>query len=135
VNRLNPASHYGLGFFTLLPGSVSRGVIVDVSQGRAWVREVKVRRVVVRDLMRYMVHPLDIVQVEMCEHACCAESCFLDDFVRAVCAEGEEGGETVGGGCVTCACAAHDYGESIDVDPSPVLANGIGEGVYLWRIS
>jgi hypothetical protein len=57
-----------------------------------------------------MVQPLDSVQVELCEDACCAESYLLDEFDKRVYAEGEEGGETGNGGCVGCACAAHDYG-------------------------
>jgi hypothetical protein len=56
VNRLNLNSP-GLGVFTSPsphPGSVSCVVIVDISHGRAWVRELEVRRVIVRDFMRYI---------------------------------------------------------------------------------
>jgi hypothetical protein len=55
------------------------------------------------------------VQEELCEDACCGESDFLDEFVRRVSAEGEEGSETEEGGCVRCSNSAHDYGENIDI--------------------
>jgi hypothetical protein len=55
-----------------------------------------------------MVQPLDCVQVELCEDTCCVESGFLSEFVKGVCTEGEEGSETVDGGCVRCSSAAHD---------------------------
>jgi hypothetical protein len=45
-----------------------------------------------------MMRPLEGVQVEVCEDACCVEPCFGDKFVRRVSAEGEEGGETGNGG-------------------------------------
>jgi hypothetical protein len=41
---------------------------------------------------------LDSVRVELCEYARCFESCFRDEFVRRVGAEGEERGETCNGG-------------------------------------
>jgi hypothetical protein len=63
------------------------------------------------------------------------ESCFGDEFVRRVSAEGEKGGETVNSGCVKCACAAHDYGKDVDFGTWPLMSDGIGEGVYLSRIS
>jgi hypothetical protein len=81
-----------------------------------------------------MVQPLDIVQVELCEDTLCVEWCFLDEFVWRVCAKGKEGGETCNGGCVRCACAAHDYGKNIDIGSWPMSANGICEGVHLSRI-
>jgi hypothetical protein len=36
---------------------------------------------------------------------------------------------------VRCARAAHDDGEDVDIGLWPVVADGIGEGVYLARIS
>jgi hypothetical protein len=51
VNRLNPTSPKGVGGFYSPPGSVKCVRVVSESHGRVWVREVKVRRVVVRDLM------------------------------------------------------------------------------------
>jgi hypothetical protein len=53
--------------------------------------------------------------VELCDDAYCVESCFSDEFVKRVYAEGEEGGEIGNGGCARCACAAYDYGKNIDV--------------------
>jgi hypothetical protein len=41
---------------------------------------------------------LDSVRVKLCEYARCVESCFGDEFVRRVGAEGEERGETCDGG-------------------------------------
>jgi hypothetical protein len=35
---------------------------------------------------------------------------------------------------VGCSCAAHDYGKNVDFYDWQVLANGIGEGVYLSQI-
>jgi hypothetical protein len=81
-----------------------------------------------------MVQPLSIVQVESCEDACGVESCFLDEFVMRVCAVGEEGSESVDGGCLRCSNAARDNGENIDIGIRPMLTNGICEGVYLSRI-
>jgi hypothetical protein len=46
-----------------------------------------------------------------------------------VCAEGEEGGETVNGGRVRCACSAHDYRKNVDFGTLLVLSSGIGKGV------
>jgi hypothetical protein len=45
-----------------------------------------------------VVQPLDSVRVELCEYARCVESCFGDEFVTRVGAEGEERGETSDGG-------------------------------------
>jgi hypothetical protein len=45
-----------------------------------------------------MVKPLDSVRVELCEYARCVESCFRNEFVRRVGAEGEERGKTCNGG-------------------------------------
>jgi hypothetical protein len=39
--------------------------------------------------------------------------------VRRVSAEGEEGSETVDGGCVRYSGSAHDYGENIDFGTYP----------------
>jgi hypothetical protein len=41
---------------------------------------------------------LDSVRVELCEYARRVESCFGDEFVKGVGAEGEERGETCDGG-------------------------------------
>jgi hypothetical protein len=49
-----------------------------------------------------MVQPLDRVQVEMCQDACVVESCFRDEFVKRVTAEGEKGGNSGSCGCVRC---------------------------------
>jgi hypothetical protein len=35
---------------------------------------------------------------------------------------------------VRCTCAAQDYGKNFDFGTSGVVANGLGEGVYLSRI-
>jgi hypothetical protein len=45
-----------------------------------------------------MVEPLDSMRVELCKDARRVESCFGDEFVRWVCADGKEGGETCDGG-------------------------------------
>jgi hypothetical protein len=36
---------------------------------------------------------MNSVRVELCEDACRVDSCFGDEFVRRVSAEGEKGGE------------------------------------------
>jgi hypothetical protein len=51
-----------------------------------------------------------------------------------VSAEGEKGGEASSGGCVGCARATHDDEKNVDFGTRQVLANGIGEGVYMSRI-
>jgi hypothetical protein len=76
-----------------------------------------------------MVHPLDSVQVELCYDVCGIESCFRDEFVRRVSAEGEKGGETGNYGCVRCTYVAHDFGKNVDLGNWLVLSKGIGEGV------
>jgi hypothetical protein len=81
------------------------------------------------------VQPLDSVLVESCRDVCSVESCFRDESIKRVCAEGEKGGETTDYGCVRCTCAAHDYEEYIDFYTRPVLANSVSEGVYVSRIS
>jgi hypothetical protein len=44
-----------------------------------------------------MMQPLDSVRVELCKDAGRVESCFSDDFVSRVSAEGEKRGETCSG--------------------------------------
>jgi hypothetical protein len=50
-----------------------------------------------------------------------------------VSAEGEKGVEAGNCGCVGCARATHDDWKIVDFSTHPVLANGIGEGVYFSR--
>jgi hypothetical protein len=45
-----------------------------------------------------MMQPLDSVRLELCNDAKCVESCFRDEFVRRVSAEGEKRGEICDGG-------------------------------------
>jgi hypothetical protein len=44
------------------------------------------------------MEPLDSVHMELGKDARRIESCFRDEFVKRVCAEGEERGETCNGG-------------------------------------
>jgi hypothetical protein len=44
------------------------------------------------------MQPLNRVRVELCNDAGYVESCFRDEFVRGVCAEGDKRGETCEGG-------------------------------------
>jgi hypothetical protein len=78
---------------------------------------------------------LDSVRAELCNDACCVVSCFRDEFVRRVSAEGEKGGETCDGERVRCTRAAHDDGKDVDFGTMPVPVDGNCEGVYLVRIN
>jgi hypothetical protein len=82
-----------------------------------------------------MVQPLHNVQVELCQGACCVESCFRDEFVGRVIAEGEKGGKTGDCECVRCTCEAHDYAKNVDGGTWQVLSNGVGKGKNLSRRS
>jgi hypothetical protein len=66
--------------------------------------------------------------MKLCEYARCVKSCFGDEFVGRVGAEGEERGETCDGGCVWCTRAAHDDGEDVDLGTWPLVADGMCEG-------
>jgi hypothetical protein len=54
------------------------------------------------------MQPLNIVRMELCKDARCVESCFGDEFVRRVGAEGEERGETIVSNTVYV-LVAHSY--------------------------
>jgi hypothetical protein len=75
-----------------------------------------------------MMQSLGNVRMELGKDAGRVESCFRDEFVGGVGAEGEERGETGDGGLVRCARAAHDDGEDVDLGTWPVIADGICEG-------
>jgi hypothetical protein len=53
-------------------------------------------------------------------------SCFRDEFMGRVGAEGEKGGETGNGGCVRGTYAAHNDGENVDGGTWPMSSNSIG---------
>jgi hypothetical protein len=82
-----------------------------------------------------IMQPSDNVRVELCNDARCVESCLRYEFVRRVSAEGPKRGESSDGGRVRCTRAANDDGKDVDFGTWPLLADGIGEGVYLALIN
>jgi hypothetical protein len=64
------------------------------------------------------VLPSNNVHVELCKDACGVESCFRDEFIERIGAEGEKGGEIGDDGFVRGTCAARDEGGMSMVVPS-----------------